>query len=76
MIDKEKLNKFLTNRHAEANRDSHCLITGAEYFYRLGQVHTTAEIISKLNSGEFDIKDEGEEIEAYIQTLEEEASKG
>jgi len=74
MIDTKKLYEFLKNRHAEANTR----FTGAgggECFYQLGQAHATAEIITKLDSGEFDIKNEGEETEAYIQTLEEEMSK-
>lgn len=56
MLDKIKLCEFLKNRHAEANAVSGNS-GGAEYFYQLGQAHATAEIISKLDSGQFDIKE-------------------
>lgn len=56
MIDKNKLRKFLVSRNAEANTR----FTGAgggECFYQLGQAHATAEIITKLDSGEFDTEE-------------------
>ena len=56
MIDKIKLCEFLKNRHAEANAVSG-RSGGGEYVYQLGQAHITAEIITKLDSGEFDIKE-------------------
>ena len=56
MIDKKKLHEFLTNRHAEASKvcDNSA---GAEYYYQLGQANATAAIISKLNSGQFEIRE-------------------
>ena len=67
MINKEKLREFLIERHTEAHALSNCA-GGAGYFYQLGQAHVLAAIITKLDSGKFDIEKEPAERELQ-QTL-------
>ena len=54
MISKEKLRKFLISRHKEANSEIAKDNAIHVYYYNLGHAHATAEIITKLDAGEFE----------------------
>lgn len=54
MISKEGLRKFLMERNVEANDE---IVKGDAihiYYYNFGHACATAEIIKKLDAGEFD----------------------
>jgi len=57
MIDKEKLREFLMSRNQEANNEVAKDSAVHLYYYNLGQSHATDEIITKLDSGEFDTEE-------------------
>ena len=77
MIDKEKLHSFLMQRNVEANKKIEEK-GNTNYIspYDLGQAQTTAELITKLDSGDFNEVVEKADITAvYVKNMDATLSK-
>ena len=60
MIDKKKLREYLVKENVKANDAIDQSSAIHISYYNLGHANATAEIITKLDSGQFDIR-EGDE---------------